>query len=135
MDKILKESNLHEYLTAFADGELDAGQILAVLNRLSNHPEALEMMRGQQQLRLEAHRVVLDNTPPVPIDLRQRIQAMAEQTDKSIGISPNRGNTPPSSKNSPPRPRNQLWAVAAVSFLLGIVVGNLLARHPSPHQK
>ena len=113
MDKILNESNIHEYLTAFADGELDAAQILAVLNYLATHPEALEMMRGQQQLRLEADRVVRDNTPPVPNELRQRIQSMAEKTDTLVEKAPIPSATPVSS-NTSPRRRKHVWFMVAI---------------------
>ena len=73
----LDKDNVREHLTAFADGELDAVQILAVLEYLRTDPEALNLLTEQQKLRVATMRTVRETAPPVPTALRERITALA----------------------------------------------------------
>ncbi len=73
----LGEQNILEHLTASADGELDGAQNLELLRYIAAHPEALELMDQEQQLRLAARRVVRDRAPAVTPALRARIEALA----------------------------------------------------------
>ncbi len=77
MTESLGEHNVRERLTAFADGELTATEILEVLDYLSEHCEALEWMKDEYRLRVEVDRAVRAQTPAVPIELRQRIEKLA----------------------------------------------------------
>lgn len=118
MSEMIGEDNIQQYLTAFADGELDAAQILAVLDYLAEHPDGLRLMQTQQRLRLAADRAVRTLTPPPSADLRRRLEALA----------------PPAT----PWHRRMNWrlpAVAASFLVVGMVVGRmLLAPRPSVQQ-
>ena len=126
MSEALNESNIQAHLTAFADGELDAAQILEVLHHLSAHPEALEMLRIQQQLRLSAFRSIRKVTPPVPDDLKRRIDAIvandASDRDESKRIIAQKAGF------------GWVWRGIAAAVLLGIGIytGNLLPWHKAP---
>ncbi len=62
-------------LAAFADGELDVEQNLAVLEHLAMHPEDTRRVMHQQQLRRAVATVMTEQTPATPADLRQRIES------------------------------------------------------------
>ena len=127
MAEAIGEHNIHEYLTAFADGELDASAILSVLDYLETHPEGLQLMRNQQRLRLAAERAVRTDTPPVPGTLRRRVESLA-----AAAATP-----APAPAAGVPRPRSRpgrwrLPAVAAASLLAGLLVGrSVLAPGPA----
>lgn len=116
---MIGEDNIREYLTAFADGELDAGQILSVLDYLAEHPEGLQLMRTQQRLRIAAERAIRASTPPLPEQLRRRLEALVPQ---------------PTSETTRPWYRRIGWGLplAAAAFLLtGLIAGRtLLAPNP-----
>lgn len=104
------EHNLAERLTAFADGELDAAQTLAMWTYLSEHPErhaALEWLRDQQQLTLAARRVA---DRPAPAELKNRIASLLDAKPEPLRL-----NAPPPSSH---RRIGFAFAVAA-SLLLG----------------
>ncbi len=77
MSDPLGQENLREYLTAFADGELDATQILAVLEHIRAQPETLDLITEQQKLRVAAMRTIRQTAPRVPDTLRARIAELA----------------------------------------------------------
>ena len=116
------EHNIHEYLTAFADGELDASAILSVLDYLAAHPEGLELMRNQQRLRVAAGRAVRAGAPPVPAALRQRIESLASASTAAVPRPP-----------AGPRPsRWRIPLVAAAFLLAGLLAGRwVLAPKPT----
>lgn len=102
--------NIGEYLAAFADGELDAAQTLAVLNYLHGRPELLEALRTQQRLRVAAERAIRVSSPPVPDEVRRRIEAMAVAQ-------------PPAAAAAPWRRRWVMPAVAAALLVGGVLAG------------
>ena len=57
-------TNAPRYLAAFADGELDAGQGLAVLQYLSGHPEAAARVEAELKFRQSVGRVMGDVPGP-----------------------------------------------------------------------
>ena len=64
-------------LSAFADGELDAAAARRLLQHMLDDPSAADALRQVQQLSVAARRVVRSATPPVPDDLRYRLQQIA----------------------------------------------------------
>ena len=116
------EHNIHEYLTAFADGELDASAILSVLDYLAAHPEGLELMRNQQRLRLAAGRAVRTGSPPVPEALRRRIENLAAASGDTAS-KPHAGFR---------LSRWRIPAVAAAFLVAGLLAGRwVLAPKPA----
>ncbi len=111
------EDNIREHLTAFADGELDAEQILAVLRYIKSNPESLDLIVEQQKLRVAAMRTVRQSTPPVPRGLRDRIASMAAKAASTTSVVPGSPTT------FAPRARQSFWLLAAiVIFCVGIAV-------------
>ena len=83
----LGENTLRDYLTAFADGELDAAQTSAVWMYLADHPDRLAALRwvaDQQWLTLESRRAITTTSPP---ELRERILAAFEGEAAAPSIS------------------------------------------------
>lgn len=127
MAEPLGEHNIGEYLTAFADCELDAAGILSVLDYLAAHPEALELMREQQRLRLLASRTVKEQTPAPPPQVRERVREMldGEATDAGAVAAP----APADARRGRERVARWRFAAAAVVVLgVGILAGRLLPR-------
>ncbi len=114
MSEPIGEDNIREYLTAFADGELDAARILTVLDYLALHPEALEMMRVQQRLRLAAERAVRGLSPPTPEALRRQLEAMTP-------------DLPPATASPIARVTHRWWMMPIIAAAL--LVGGMLAGH------
>ncbi len=120
----LGDDNIRAYLTAFADGELDADQILAVLNYVKTQPQSLDLMVEQQRLRLAAMRTVRQSVPPAPRELHDRIRAMAA-VRAMTATSPASATTPASSTSratSDPLARKSwpLALAAAVVLCVGM---------------
>lgn len=128
MPEPLGEQNIDGYLTAFADGELDAAQNIQVLNYLTSHPAALRLMLDQQQLRVEAQRAIRGRTPGVPDALRQRIEALAASITTDAPAASARAPTGGAGSAK--------WRMAAAAMLLiGITAGGLAGRfllRPTP---
>jgi len=110
----LDQDNIREYLTAFADGELDATQILAVLDYIRAQPETLDLIMQQQKLRVAALRTIRATAPPVPAALCERIAALAAA--ESIEPEPARAAVAATRWTRPP------W-LASVAALLFLVIG------------
>ena len=70
------ETRIAEYLIAFTDGELDAEHLVALAAYIETHPRSLEILRDQRKLRDAARRVTIENTPPTPKALRNRVEQM-----------------------------------------------------------
>ena len=109
------DNNIQDHLTALADGELDAAQVLAVIDYLVAHPDALTAMRANQRVRLAARRAMRALTPPVPDALRRKIEAAAS------AAAPSRG---------PRKWPMPLFAVAA-ALLVGLLVGRWALQPPA----
>ena len=124
MSDPIGEHNIHEYLTAFADGELDAADNLAILDYVSQNPDMVRLMRDQQRLRLTALRAVRGSTPPVPAALRAQIESMAVATLAADRARPAQTEA---RRNRAHRFLGVAAAVAA-SLLVGLVAGGLAAR-------
>lgn len=128
MPRPIGEHNLREHLTAFADGELDAAQSVALLDYLLEGPgsleSSLEMMRDQQRLRLAAERLVHEGTEPLPQALRERVTALS--------VPP---ADPPTGRGHGPARRILAWpwlAMGVVLLLAGLVVGRFMLPRPTP---
>ncbi|MBC7785723.1 MAG: hypothetical protein H7144_17990 [Burkholderiales bacterium] len=78
------EDNFRQQLTAFADGELEPAQSLELLHYLCDHPEVLAILREQQQLRFAASRAVLNATPSLPPELRQKVESIVAQQPANV---------------------------------------------------
>ena len=118
----LGDENLHEYLTAWAEGALDAGQTAALRRHLSGHPEAWAAVDHAHRLAAEARRVVIAATPAVPPELRAR-----------LALRP-AGPTPVGPPVRPPAPRWHRYAWAAsvlVAVTAGLFAGTLWVPRPS----
>lgn len=117
----LGEHNIEDFLTAFADGELDAAHRLAVIDYLQSHPEACEYLRDRERLRQSAQRVVLaDQTAnAIPQALKDRLNAIAAGD-----------NLPPS------HGLRRLWprglGIIAASATIGFAIGTLWSRPSGP---
>lgn len=128
------EHNIHAYLTAFADGELDAADNLAILDFLARNPDTVRLMRDQQRLRLVALRAVRGSTPTAPAALRGQIEAMAAATlaagpipEATVPRPAAGGRTPEADGPNRRRP----WPVSAAvvaSLVLGLAAGGLAGR-------
>ncbi len=122
MSDPIGKHNIGEYLTAFADGELGAAQILTVLDYLAEHrAEGLELLRTQQHLRVAAGRAVRTLTPPVPDALRRQIQTLAQ----AAAGAPDQRRV--SSKTWRETLRGPLPGIAAGLLVTGMLVGWALA--------
>lgn len=117
------DNNLIELLTAFADGELDAAQTLAMWTYLAEHPDrhaALRWLQEQQQLTLAARQI---SERAAPSDLRERITASVRPTLES----------------KRPRARKSAWGrrigyplAAAAGLAIGITATVFMARSAPP---
>jgi hypothetical protein len=67
-----------QQLAAFADGELDGEQNLAVLQRLGEDPATAEHVAGHQKLRQAVAGVMDDPALKAPAELRDRISQLAQ---------------------------------------------------------
>lgn len=134
----LGDDNIREYLTAFADGELDADQILAVLDYIKTNPQSLDLMVEQQRLRLAAMRTVRQSVPPAPRELHDRIRAMAA-VRAMTPISPTyaAAASPTSATTSDPRARKSFWplALAAAVVLCAGMALTYLPQRSRPGQQ
>ncbi len=111
----LGEHNIRAYLMAFADGELNAADNLMVLDYLANNPEAMDLMRGHQQLRMAAGRTAQTLTPAMPDALRRRVEELAATVPQV---------TAPTARRSWwARFRRPFMAVAAVFLVTGVMLG------------
>ena len=120
----LEEHNIRPYLMAFADGELSAADNLLVLDYLAEHPEALELMRGQQRLRIAAIRAAQTLTPAVPDELRRRVEELAATVPPPAPVTTRRSWWA--------RFGGPLGAVAAVFLVIGAMVGRLAVAPEAP---
>lgn len=124
----LGKDNLREHLTAFADGELDAAQILAVLEYIRAEPEALDLLTEQQKLRVAAMRTVRATAPPVPPALRERIEALSAAAAVQPKPTPKSAATRAWASRLP-------WLLSAavvLGILGGITIGYLALRPREP---
>ena len=112
------------YLTAFADGELDAADNLAVLRYVAGHPEAIAELDAHQRLRTAAMRVVASHSVAVPAALRDRIAAI--EPDFSIDVAPR-----PMTGGPYRLMRLTAFAAAAVVLLaFGLMAGRAMTNRP-----
>ena len=72
------------YLNAFADGELDADDGMAILTYMTSHPEAVRRVLEQHQLRFAAQKLAKVQYPRVPDLLRAQIHVLAEASDPDL---------------------------------------------------
>lgn len=113
MSERIGKDNIREYLTAFADGELDAAQTLRVLDYIEEHPEGMQLVRTHQHLRLAADRTVRAHTPPTPENLRRRLETLASAA--------------PATRSPRMRLVGRRWpAVAAACLVAGALIGRSL---------
>lgn len=126
---LLREDNIGQYLSAFADGELDAQGMLLVLDHLAAHPESIGLIREQQLLRLAAQRTFRGETPAAPDALQNTVAQLAaaarrENAGRRVG------------SRRVPGLRWPLYVVATLLLILGGLVGRYLlqptARLPVP---
>ena len=75
MTEPIDPSNADRYLTAFADGELDAAQGRAVLHYLAGHPEAASRVDSELRFRQAVGRV-MTRSPAASASLRDVIGRM-----------------------------------------------------------
>lgn len=122
------DHNLDQHLTAFADGELNAAQSVALLEYLLEHPGSVEssllMMRDQQRLRLAAEHLVRAESGPLPEALRERV------TGLSVAAA-----DPPTARGRGAASRLRVWpwlAAGVVLLFLGALVGRFALQHPRP---
>ncbi len=125
MTEPLGKDNIPEYLTAFADGELNATEILVVLEYIKAEPRALDVLMEQQHLRVAAMRAVLKHTPPVPAALSEHIADLASAAASQSISKP------------PPEPRARMawrfWLTSLAAMLClvaGIAIGYMAPRPP-----
>lgn len=129
MPQPVGKHNLHQQLTAFADGELDAAQTFALLEYLLEHPASLEaslaMMRDQQRLRLAAERLVRAEVRPPSEALHARVAEL------SVPAPDGSHDPPPDPTRHRAGPRARTWLVAGLIVLLaGVVVGRYALPRP-----
>ena len=124
MLRLLPEENVADYLTAFADGELDAEGMLLVLDHLTDHPESIRLIRDHQMLRIVARRMVVDETPPASRALQERVSQLVATARRS-----NAGR----SRSWMPRIRWPLYFVATILLIAaGLIVRQHLLRPTAP---
>jgi anti-sigma factor RsiW len=127
MAEPIGEHNIGEYLTAFADCELDAAGIMSVLEYLAAHPEALELMREQQRLRLLASHAVKEQTPAPPPQVRERVRELLDGGATYAGAVA--APAPAGARRGRGRVARWRFAAAAVVALgIGVLAGRLLPR-------
>ena len=127
MNAPLGPHNVHEFLSAFADGELNAAQNLAVLDYLESHPEAFAYLRDRQLLRQSAQRIATKDQRDraMPDALKARLNQLAADGDgDGAGPSP-----PPPGGRPAPHAHRRWWprylgalAIAA-SLSIGFTIG------------
>lgn len=82
MDPI-RDDNLNDYLTALADGELDAETALTMWKYLADHPQVLQWLRDQQRLTLAARRSSIGTTPPtLRVSIEELLRSNPPATDE-----------------------------------------------------
>ncbi|MEX0774879.1 MAG: hypothetical protein WD042_04090 [Phycisphaeraceae bacterium] len=74
MPKFMNDKEARKYLAAFADGELDVEQSLAVLEYMAMQPQATRRVMHQQQLRESVRRCCAAHTPAMQPSLRQAVE-------------------------------------------------------------
>ena len=77
----------HHDLMALADGELDSARAMAVLEFVTNHPEAARKALFQTQLREAIRRAAIADTPAMPEALAAAIQQLAAETAELVATS------------------------------------------------
>jgi len=115
--------NIHELLTAYADGELDSAQNLTVIDYLEGHPEGFTYLRDWERLRQAVRKINLEEKQSceVPAGLRARLQEFAAD---SGNVESNRPTT-----RFPPSPLP--WSVwlgvlgTAAACLIGGILGGI----------
>src|SRR5688500_1273287 len=108
--------NFRAYLSAFADGELNAEQSARVVRYMSDHPESCAELAALHRLRRTADRVVRADTPPVPEELQRRVADVVSTKAQAA-----------------PRPAAARWAaVAALVAVLTGALGYLVGRSTAP---
>src|SRR5688572_12968627 len=112
--------NFRAYLSAFADGELNAEQSAQVVRYMNDHPEACAELAALHRLRRTADRAVRAGTPPVPEEL-QRIVA---------GIMSHKAQPAP---QPAPRRATARWAAVAAAVVIATgILSYLVGRSTSP---
>src|SRR5688572_13437752 len=103
----MPQSDPRKFLAAFADGELDVTQSLAVLEHMALHPDATRRVMHQQQLRHAVAQTLSGSAAPVPEPLRARVAALAAA-----------GATPPER----PSLLRRLWRGVPLALAAGVLV-------------
>ncbi len=121
MAEPIDETNAGKYLTAFADGELDIEQSMAVFQYMCANPESALRVFGQQQLRRTLARVARNQTPPPSDALRKSIDQLAASTSL-----PDSDPLLPADRASLMHGRRKLIAAAAGFLIVGLALGYFL---------
>src|SRR6476646_4674110 len=139
MPEPIDPTNADRYLTAFADGELDADQGRAVLHYLAVHPEAASRVESELKFRQAVGRV-MTRTPAASASLRDAIGRMVVKTETAPAASTASSTARPTMTFRPAEPAAiderrlarrlflrrtlPLAAAASIAFLaIGVVLG------------
>src|SRR3954469_18817478 len=87
MAERIDPTNAPRYLSAFADGELDAGQGMAVLQYLSGHPEAAARVEAELKFRQAVGRTMSD-VPGPSQGLRDSLAWLEVKDDAAAAATP-----------------------------------------------
>jgi anti-sigma factor RsiW len=114
-------SDPRKFLAAFADGELDVTQNLAVLEHMALHPDATRRVMHQQQLRQAVAQTLTATVRPAPDALRERIAQLATSAARSPSDVPTRPSLFARLLRALP------LAIAAVVLLgVGVLIGSMV---------
>ena len=128
MAKPIDEHRFRKYLAAFADGELDVEQTLQVLEHMAMNPQATRRVMHQQRLRQAVDRAVRSSCPPIPDELRQQVQSLAETIPPMADAT---ARTQPSNRSLFMRiNRWAPFAAAAIVLVTALIVLNMGNQSP-----
>lgn len=134
MNKPMNNDDIRRCLWAFADGELDIEQNLAVLERMAMDPAATRRVLHQQQLRQRTAHAMSQPAMQTPDALRTKIQQMAtglpaNSSDAKAAPQPQR-----SSGRSPVLARIGRWMPASIAAVLFLATAALMLMPSQPRQ-
>jgi anti-sigma factor RsiW len=125
MGEPLDRQQVRRYLAAFADGELEVTENLAVLEQLSRDPYHTQRVVHQQQLKQAVGRAMREPAQ-APASLRERIEAMAGDSTSELGggsqVKATRGRWGGSwpRRIAPRTSRRRWWVSLAAAALIGL---------------
>ncbi len=128
----------HKYIAAFADGELDVEQNIAVLEVMTMSPQTTRRIMHQQQLRQAVRRHVHERTPQTPAGLKERIEHLTATTTPEAAT----GGSTGSSYQGPGQGQGEATGVLArigrrspalaAAMLLGALLSGIIVAQITP---